>query len=734
MLKDHLEEVSRLAAAKAAPVGLVQTARLAGLLHDLGKYDPAFDQVLRGLNVRVDHSTAGGAILHARASGAETVAAQVIGYCILGHHAGLPDRTNASSSCMDRRIGRFDTTLDPVWETEIDVDFDHIPAELAGKMRSGPHKAFDLSVATRMVFSCLVDADFRDTERFYTKGEGRLVDRDWPRLRDLLPNLLKAFDRKVSALDNSRDLNLRRAQILRHVRAQASRAPGLFTLTVPTGGGKTLASMGFALDHAGAHGASRIIYAIPYTSIIDQTAQVFREIFGADAILEHHSAIEETEPRALTGKSKLQLAMEDWAAPIVVTTNIQLFESLFSARPSRARKLHNIAGSIIVLDEAQCLPRGLLRPTLRMLETLTFHYGCTVVLCTATQPAFDSRQMKDGLDLKDRELAPDPPALARRFRRARIVLGGEMDDLALLSDLAQVGQGLVIVNSRAHALALYRRAKDEGLEGVIHLTTRQYPAHRQDVLAEIRRRLASEPPEPCRVIATSLVEAGVDLSFPRVWRAEAGLDSVVQAAGRCNREDRWALEDSVVTMFFAPDYPMPRSVVPLAAATRMIAEEHGDLLSTEAISDWFEDVYWRLGADRLDAKGLLKSEKLSFSPTNPKLGASFAFREISDLYRMIDSPLVPVIIRRAKAAGDEVNRLHVPDVSSGAIARKLQRYIVQVPEPCRERLRACGHGDFAAPELRGEQFFVLTDETLYHDDFGLLWEDAEYLSAENVVI
>ncbi len=557
--------------------------------------------------MRVDHSTAGGRLVLDRATPLTRYAAEVLAYAILGHHAGLPDRRGSEASLQNR----IDSSVDKLPADIAAAPVDLMPAlkELSARSfrdRRDPRslspadlkqrtqqEAFDLSVAGRMVFSCLVDADFRDTEAFYDRLEARLRDRDWPVLQSILPQLTQAFDAKIAGFSATGDLNRLRAGILAHVRAKAEMAPGLFTLTVPTGGGKTLASMGFALDHAAKYGHRRIIYAIPYTSVIDQTAEIFRNLFG-DVVLEHHSSIDEEKPGA-EQRDKLRLAMEDWAAPIVVTTNVQLFESLFAARPSRCRKLHNIAGSIIVLDEAQCLPRKLLLPVLRMLDALAVQYGCSIVLCTATQPAFDSRQLQTGgLPLAGRELAPDPEELARQLRRVTILRAGEMDDAALVEALGGAPQGMVIVNSRAHALDLFEAARAAGLDGVIHLTTRQYPAHRRRVIAEIRQRL--DAGLPCRLIATSLIEAGIDLDFPIGWRAEAGLDSCVQAAGRVNREGKRPVMTSTLTIFSAPGRPMPNEIRVLAQAmTGTAARFAGDLLAPEAIRDWFEHVYWRAG-------------------------------------------------------------------------------------------------------------------------------------------
>lgn len=724
-LPDHLQAVEGLARAKGVPLRLGAAAALAGRLHDLGKYDPAFDRVLRGApGPVVDHSTAGGRVLLDPASGCPQFAAEALAQTILGHHAGLPDTdTGADNSCLRQRIGRPGAVLDPEWTTHLPADFGPVAAELAARVRRDRSKAgFDLSVAVRMVFSCLVDADFRDTEAFYDALEGRARDRDWPGLQELLPDLRARFNAHMAGFDATTGLNRLRADILCHVRAKADMPPGLFTLSVPTGGGKTLASLGFALDHAARHGHRRIIHAIPYTSIIDQTVKVFGEVLGPERVLEHHGALE-TEQLRPGSRDKIRQAMEDWAAPLVVTTNVQLFESLFAARPARARKLHNIAGSVIVLDEAQCLPRNLLAPTLAMIDTLCAQYGCTVVLCTATQPAFDSRHLRDGgLDLAGRELAPDPEALAGQLRRARIVQGGAMEDGALIAALAQRPQGFVIVNSRKHALALYQAAGAAGLEGLIHLTTRQYPAHRRKIIERIKTRLKEGA--PCRLIATSLIEAGVDLDFPCGWRAEAGLDSVIQAAGRVNREGKRPVETSVLTVFSAPDNAPPGDVAQLAKAMRGVAEQFDDLLAPAAIRDWFEKVYWQAGPKRLDPQGLRDRFTFDGRSTN------FAFRSVAEAYRMIDSPMVPVIIPREPEAQGWVDKLSDAWERSGPLARALQPFTVQIPQKARDTLRANDKGEFRAPDLRGDAFFVLTDPALYHEDFGLWWEQAEYLSAD----
>ena len=724
LLHEHLSNVAIKTSDRALRFGMSRAGHTAGLFHDLGKYDPAFQRKLNGENNRVDHSTAGAVIMLNQISPNDKIPREMIAYAILGHHAGLPDCNTSDMSSLWRRYENYKDALHPAWQQDIASPTDDLGAELKaliGKGFQAEHLGFDVSVATRMLFSALVDADYRDTEDYYAQFEGH-KDREWPRLAQVLPQMSAAFDTHMAQFAGHSDpkgINQLRADILAHVRRKAAMSPGLFTLTVPTGGGKTLASLGFALDHARVHGHSRIIYAIPFTSIIDQTAAICRGILGTVYVLEHHSAIEDDAKNDRDRKSsnKVRLAMEDWAAPVVVTTNVQLFESLFSARPGRARKLHNIAGSVIILDEAQTIPRPLLLPCLRMLDALARLFGCSIVLCTATQPAV-GETLKDGLALAGRELAPDPADLARRLKRVQIGHGGVMDNAALVSALRSVEQGLVVVNSRVHALDLWNEAI--GLEGIYHLSTRQYAAHRRRMLDVIRQRLKGGL--PCRVISTSLIEAGVDVSFPQAWRAEAGLDQIVQVAGRVNRNGEMLPALGQVTVFTPDGYAPPAEIKGLIGDMARMRDMHEDLQAPEAIAAYFNEVYWRVDAG-LDAKNIVAD----FTVDHWKNCTDFNFRTVAEKFRMIESGMVPVIIPRDKAAIDALALLGVAQISSGTIARALQTHIVTVPPKARERMRACGKGEFVRPDLRADQFFVLTEPDLYHEETGLHWEDAEYL-------
>jgi len=727
-LKEHLIAVARMAGEKARPFGLERAAFIAGLFHDLGKYNPAFQRRLDGAREAVDHSTAGAQVLRDLAKGSDAAMAQVIGYGILGHHAGLPDRLDGPGT-FDHRM-KQPQAIDPAWMDELQAEISGLVPEMIQRFpadRVG--HAFSWAFMGRMLFSALVDADFADTEKFYVTLGEKEADRNWPALSALIDDFVARFDAHMNSLSGREGaLNSLRREVLTHVRAGAGREPGLFTLTVPTGGGKTLASLGFALDHALRHGHRRIIYAIPFTSIIDQTAEIFRSVLGEDNVLEHHSSIEEEafEAKQRERKDKLKLAMEDWAAPVIVTTTVQLFDSLFTARPSRARKLHNIAGSILVLDEAQTLPKALLMPIMRALEELARNYGCTVVLCTATQPALGKRpELPGGLPLEGRELAPDPADLAAKLARTRIIHAGDMDDAALLDAFAGHNQALVIVNSRRHALELYRQATDAGLEGLVHLTTRQYAAHRRRILADVRDRLKDG--RPCRLIATSLIEAGVDVDFPVAWRAEAGLDQIIQAAGRVNREGGRSRESSIVTVFNPPAHRPPVEIRGLIGDMKRIIDKHADLTSLAAVEDYFGEVYWRMG-EGMDGKKILGRFELS-----GRTGCHFDYRTVGQDFRMIESELAPVIVVLDDEAKEAVDQLEIEAIPSGLLARKLQSSVVQVPPKARDLLIRNGHAAFVAPQWRGDQFAVLQTASLYHADVGLLWENADYLGVEDMI-
>ncbi|KAA6404664.1 CRISPR-associated helicase Cas3' [Candidatus Tokpelaia sp.] len=750
-LSDHLRQTAELAGKSGDKIGLGAVARLAGLLHDLGKYNADFQNKLAGEAVAVNHSTAGAKIVEEIVENADMVqklCAKIIQYCILGHHAGLPDYSASAAEkgrSLEQRLKYFyeeeGKDLSPQWQKEIYPSLEGLALSqpLMAALRTSTYKGVDLSFIIRMVFSCLIDADRRNTQEFCEQKERE----SYRSLAEILPDLLQSYQSFMASMrqaaektDSSANqkLNTLRNKILDTVLAKASQAKSFYTLNVPTGGGKTLTSLGFALRHAKTHNLERIIYALPFTSIIDQTAEIFKKLLGEDNVLEHHSNFALPEKgeggeKQQQSRERLKAAMEDWNAPLIVTSNVQLFESLYAAKASTARKLKNIANSLIILDEAQTIPLPLLAPCVRALDSLVRLFGCTVVLCTATQPALDEAHMVAerkiaALPLAGKELAPDPQELAEELHRATIEFAGEMSNDALIAALAESEQGLIIVNSRKHAYELYEQAKKAGVTGLIHLTTRQAAIHRKQIIAEIRSKLKQG--RPCRVIATSLVEAGVDFDFPRVWRAEAGLDSVLQAAGRCNREGLRPREQSIVTVFEAEkSYSVPYDIKKQAKILETLIAEYGDkLYSPKAIETYFSKTYW---SDELDAKNIIREDL-------KVLNLHYPLRQIGEKFQMIESGMEPVIIAGIDDKVTEIiGQMSVEAISSGALARQLQPYIVQIPPKARAKLIVNSHVKFMARELRGDQFAVLTATGLYNKERGLLWEEADYLTLEQSI-
>ena len=718
-LEDHLSGVAALASCHARAFGAEDWARLAGLWHDLGKYRPAFQRYIRlatgmdpqgahleGTAGRVTHSTAG-ALWAQQQLG---IAGRVLAYLIAGHHAGLHDWIEG---------------------LEYRLSLDEAQKELEESLREGPSAqildggGFNPTLRTipgggpgfalwvRMLFSCLVDADFLDTEGFMDPAKaGRRGD--WPELS----SLRERFAAHMEDLDRTAaptPVNVLRRQVRADCLAAATQIPGLFSLTVPTGGGKTLSSMAFALEHAARYGKRRIIYVIPYTSIIEQTADVLRRIFG-DAVIEHHSNAE-TDPEHETARGRL--ACENWDAPIVVTTSVQCFESLFAARTSRCRKLHNLVDSVIVLDEAQLLPPDFLQPILDVLNLLTRHYGVTVVLSTATQPALASRDYFDpskqvrGLD-PVREIVPDPDDLYRQLKRVAVRLPADWHTPTTWEDLAARLTGhdsvLAIVNTRRHARDLYRLMPP----GTLHLSALLCGAHRSDLIGRIKSQLAAGA--PTRVISTQLVEAGVDLDFPAVYRALAGLDSIAQAAGRCNREGLAATGEVVV--FVPPDRAPPGHLRKAEDACRATLHGHtGDPLDRALFAAYFERLYY---ASDLDAHQICDALKVDGQTL------AVSFRTAADRFRLIDDEdTAAVIVRYRGADGTDdtldglLGRLRKDGIERW-LMRKLQRYTVNIHR--RDALRLLAQGDIeeVIPGL-----FAQASDILYHPELGLLTDGAE---------
>jgi CRISPR-associated endonuclease/helicase Cas3 len=720
-------------------------AEAAGLLHDLGKYTDKFQARLEGKEPKLDHATHGACAIIAHFSRIAPLA-HLLAYAIAGHHAGLANGAGGEGrrTALIDRLAKELPPLDPQWQRELRLPSTDALVAAARLKPAAERRAFQLAFLVRMLFSALVDADYLDTEDFYRTIENAAGDRrearSAPPVLDALRERLDAHLARLRSKADGGVVNDLRQQVLDDVRARADWAPGLFSLTVPTGGGKTLASMAFALDHARAHGLRRVIYVIPFTSIIEQNAAVFRDAFGDlgdAAVLEHHSALVDDAPddpdAAPQARQKLRRAMENWDAPIVVTTAVQFFESLFADRPSRCRKLHNIAGSVVVLDEAQMLPPAVLRPCVAALDELALNYRTSIVLCTATQPALRSEDGFGGGFAGVRELIVDPPALYRRLQRVRVRDIGALDDDALAQTLRSRSTALCIVNTRRHARALYERIAD--CPGAVHLSTLMHARHRSAVLADVRRRLRDGL--PCLVVSTSLIEAGVDVDFPVVLRAEAGLDAIAQAAGRCNREGRRAATDSEVLVFSSAEHAPPKEIARYAQAYRTTARHHGDdLLGLDAVRAYFQEMYWQKGDNGLDSAGLM-------ALLRDRRHDNLPFETLASGFRMIDSPLRPVIapfdvapdgrVVPSPTAMAALARLspYEPAPRVGAIARTLQPYLVQLPDTAHAALLRHGALQAVEPKRFGDQFLQLMLPAHYDARFGIRFEDPVARASED---
>lgn len=691
-LIEHLRRTAEIARDFGADANVGELAYLAGLIHDLGKYSAEFQKRLEGTGPRVDHSTAGAKELKKMLEGTpQHVFAQLLAYPILGHHAGLPDYGSEIDLEGSTVCGRLKNSIPDYSEYKSELDLSNLPFPQRLHIRPPETKAeklgFSLSFLTRMVYSALVDADFQETETYMKGARPRGGHDDIPTLRDKLDAYLKRFENPTS------DINRKRNEILHAcIQKGKTETPGFFSLTVPTGGGKTLASMAFALHHAAAHGLKRVIYVIPFTTIIEQNAGVFKGIFGEENVLEHHSNFDwegnkkdNPDDRTNSVLTKLKLAAENWDIPIVVTTNVQFFESLFANKSSRCRKLHNIARSVIIFDEAQMLPRGYMRPAMAAVWELVVNYGASAVFCTATQPGLE-RFLPEKTKVK--ELAPNPQELFEFYKRVEVKHLGTLTDEELLARLNAHEQALCIVNTRRHASGLFGGLQGEGN---YHLSTLMCPAHRRAKLEEIKDRLASG--QPCRVVSTTVMEAGIDLDFPVGYRALTGLDSINQAAGRVNREMKRGVSEMFI---FEPKSEFikrtPAFLEQTAEVARMVLRDHAEApISIPAIQAFFGQLYNLQDPQAFDYKRIMEC----FESAEGK----FSFEKAARAFQIIEDPTVTVIIPYNEEAERLIEALKYTDYPFSTL-RKLQPYTVSIFE-----------GDFDKLSSKG---VILTIEDSYH--------------------
>lgn len=810
-LADHLLGVAAQASSFAKKIGLADHGELIGLLHDLGKYSDEFQNYLksavgllnqdedeefvdaRGLKGKVDHSTAGGQLIWSELSKQGPlgqIVGQLLVLCIASHHSGLIDcltsdvnslgkdafgrrRTKpAERSHLHEALAKADEQIlsrarEILSHSEILTAVQEVMARI---VREAPIKDDKSIVAqqhfgllVRFLFSCLIDADRIDSADFEKPGAKR------QRLHGRYPEwdgLISRLERHVEELQVSHPIDNLRQDISRHCREGASRGKGIYTLTVPTGGGKTLASLRFALHHAKIHGMDRVIYLIPFTSIIDQNAEVVRGILESQGtepgsvVLEHHSNLT-PEEQSWRGK----ILAENWDAPVIFTTNVQFLETLFGAGTRGARRMHQLANAVLIFDEIQTLPINCVHLFNNAINFLVEQCGSTVVLCTATQPLLDQVDAKKGAIRipKGNELMPDVKALFDNLKRVEVLNrrkpGGwtneEIAELAL-DETGRAGSCLVVVNTKESARVLYRLCQGRTSAAVYHLSTNMCPAHRKEVLDKIKNRLCPKQPSSVLCFSTQLIEAGVDVDFGSVIRFAAGLDSIAQAAGRCNRNGRPT--PGYVHVVNPRDENLDRLLdirVGRDKAERVLDDYEEDperfgknLIGPEAMRWYYQNYFFArsesmeypVSAESLghgdtllnllsvNSMAVAKYERRNGQKPNFYLRQSFM--AAAKAFKAIDAPTRGIIVPYGEAGRGVIADLcaaYLPD-KDFKLLRLAQQFTVNVFPPVLDRQMRTG----AVREILEGTGILFLDSRYYSREFGLSETPVEEMEVLNV--
>lgn len=732
LLVDHLNNVATRAEQFSARFGMGSWGRTLGLLHDAGKVSDAFQRRLTGDARRVDHSTAGAKLAVERYDSA----GMLMAYALAGHHGGLPngvlrthdgtgrtpleDRLNSAIEPYDR-FYEFVDSSEVRLPDKAELGYPLIPTRMKARENDTMARCFSIYALGRMLYSSLVDADYLDTEEYMSPDTAAVRNGyDYDSIAELRV-MLDEHLITLAAKSIDTPVNQARKAVLEDCRAAAGEEQGLFSLTVPTGGGKTFSSLAFALLHAENNGLDRVIVAIPFVSVVEQTAAVLKDIFGTINVLEHHSNYEFDDVDE-DDEYAQRLATQNWDAPIVVTTNVQLFESLFANKPGKSRKVHNMANSVIVLDEAQTLPDNLLLPSLAMLEELTLGYGSTIVLCTATQPALD---MMWPFGSKPKEIVKHDALFPEAFgARVAYEMLGTLDKDKLVEQISHHDQVLCVVGTKAGASGLYhdvvRRAEEQGTlacqectanHGFFHLSASMTPAHRSQTLDAIRLRLKNG--ERCVVVSTQLVEAGVDVDFPVVYRELAGVDSLIQAAGRCNREGKSECGKVFVFEYEIEGERQKTSVwlEKMKDIARSVISENGGVLSESLVTPFFENRYQSEELDDASIFSFLSSQDIVRDGFK-----NIPFETVARDYRIIEDDTIPVFIPRDDDACKAMKDLLATD-NQGTLAIRLQRHSVSIPIWQLKEYEKAGALEKIGP------FWMLKEDRVddfYRDDVGLV--------------
>ena len=695
-LEAHSSHVGELAAQFADEFGCGDIARVMGLLHDKGKEQTEWQKYIQGVtnfnpkyaNIKSgpNHAYIGACIAQIRYQQFAPLIAQPIA----GHHRGLYDY------------------CEYIEETKKDIPKEIVIPESqpCSMPRLLNPKPYDYHHMVRMLFSCLVDADSLDTEQFMLPKQASL--RGAHTTMEALLSKLEKFLCHLKESSENTEVNRIRNYVQEQCLKESQGETGFYSLTVPTGGGKTLASVLWALHHAVRNRLHRIIIAIPYTSIIVQTAATLKAIFGDENVMEHHSNFNPDEIKDRKQRERMVLATENWDYPIIVTTNVQFFESLFSNKRSDCRKLHNIVKSVLILDEAQTLPMHFYKPIVHTLDTLCRLFGTSVLFTTASQPVLTGRiegiNPSVGFDAlaSVREIIPAESKLHDRLRRVELEIDESpksYDEIA--AEVARHQRVLCIVNTRRDAKEIYERLPKEGI--CLHLSRMMCPAHVAITIQHIKRVLKDDFDCPIKVVATQLVEAGVDIDFPVVYRQEAGLDSLLQAAGRCNREGKHRICTTYI-FCLGKEHPLPPGFISQTNNARLNMVGQYDWFAPETMVTYFKQLHCRI--DNFDKRQM---QELLYKP-------ECEFEEAANRFRLIDDQTIPVLV----SWHDSVN-LYQQLLSEGPsyqLMKQMAQYSVNIRKCDFDKLKSIG-----AIEEPFESIYVITNPAFYHEDTGLSIEN-----------
>jgi len=681
-LEDHLHNTAKTAKFHGSKISdeMGVACEAAGWFHDVGKATDTFqtrlEKLFRGESSESFNHTAYGAYLAYKHGNPMLIQP------ILGHHLGMPNSATVNEIAKG------------LPQNEIaDDDFAQLILQKINKAKIS-RDMFGRSIAIRNIFSCLCDADFVETEAFMSSDKSKKRNGYKSASLAEMKVTLDSFYDSFGEPEN--DINKERAAIAQRCRELASNPRGFFSLTVPTGGGKTLASMLWAINHAIANGYERIIYVIPYTSIVEQTVDVFRGVFGYGSVLEHHSNIDDAK---IGENDSIKLVRQNWDAPIVVTTSVQFFESLFSNKPAKCRKIHNIANSCVILDEAQTLPLHVLEPTLEMMKEMVNCYNNSFLLCTATQPALQKRKdFQIGIS-NTTEIIKNPVILYNKFRRVSPRYIGEKSKQDIVNEINKKDSALVIVNSVQMARDLYSRVKNRN---TYHLSSSMCAEHRSDVIAAVKKLLASG--ENVKLISTSLIEAGVDIDFPCVFRELSGIDSLVQSAGRCNREGRLAKGEFIAFKFKeSENYTFPRSIGAAAAFSIEIINKYKDFLSIAAVNEFYSKLLWNKN-NQFDENSVISA------------CISLNFKDAAKKYRIIEDDTITVFVpyKKGKKLCEELAKCSDADTLK-RLLKRMRRYQISLYKNNFDELEKSG-GILAVP-FKNQEYYIL-DSNFYSNEFG----------------